>query len=306
MTNAQKLALQLSVAAGRLNEIGLLTGDAYSEEIRSEETKLQTESRETRTRYESALIAEGDDAHKAGSQFGAGDSAEDRAYRELTGKANVGRMIMAVMEHRAADGADARAAKTPWAGSESDPDWTCYGHRLMSIGPSRLHSRTSARRSNPFEMPTFSYRARVRSFGIDRPTVAMGDAVFPVLTTRPTVGGPYADSTDVPETTGGFDADLIGPARVQASFIKKRTDAARFSLALDSSPCGWRSMPGSKRSWTMRPSRATKVCCTAQILMINDQHRDGGVCRLSQSLLPMRAWTVGTRRKQPTYGPSSG
>ena len=94
MTNAQKLALQLSVAAGRLNEIGLLTGDAYSEEIRSEETKLQTESRETRTRYESALIAEGDDAHKAGSQFGAGDSTEDRAYRELTGRANVGRMII--------------------------------------------------------------------------------------------------------------------------------------------------------------------------------------------------------------------
>ena len=95
--------------------------------MRAEETKLQTESRETRTRYESALIAECDAAHKAGSQFGAGDSTEDREYRELTGKANVGRMIMAVMEHRASDGADGGAAKTSWAGSESDPGGPATG-----------------------------------------------------------------------------------------------------------------------------------------------------------------------------------
>ena len=82
-------------------------------------------------------------------------------------------------------------------------------------------------------MPVFA--AGVGAFlSIDRPTVAMGDAVFPVLTTRPTVGGPHADSTNVPDTTGGFDADLIAPERVQASFIKKRTDAARFA-GLDSS-----------------------------------------------------------------------
>ena len=232
MTNAQKLALQLSVAAGRLNEIGLLTGDAYSEEIRSEETKLQTESRETRTRYESALIAEGDDAHKAGSQFGAGDSTEDRAYRELTGRANVGRMIMAVMEHRAADGADGELQKHLGLAPNQIPLDLLRApvdeHRAVT--PSVTNVGTQ---EQPVEMPVFA--AGVGAFlSIDRPTVAMGDAVFPVLTTRPTVGGPHADSTNVPDTTGGFDADLIAPERVQASFIKKRTDAARFA-GLDSS-----------------------------------------------------------------------
>ena len=34
MTNSQKHALRLSQISGRLNEIGLLEGDAYSEEVR--------------------------------------------------------------------------------------------------------------------------------------------------------------------------------------------------------------------------------------------------------------------------------
>ena len=56
----------------------------------------------------------------------------------------------------------------------------------------------------------------------------MGDAVYPVLSTRPTVGGPHSDSTDVGETTGGYTADLLAPERIQASFIYKRVDAMRF------------------------------------------------------------------------------
>ena len=57
----------------------------------------------------------------------------------------------------------------------------------------------------------------------------MGDAVYPVLSTPPTVGGPHSDSTDVAETTGGYDADLLAPERIQASFVYKRIDAMRFA-----------------------------------------------------------------------------
>ena len=63
---------------------------------------------------------------------------------------------------------------------------------------------------------------------VDRPSVPMGDAVYPVLTSRPTVGGPYSGDDDVPETTGAFSADLLAPERIQASFIYKRIDAMRF------------------------------------------------------------------------------
>ena len=65
--------------------------------------------------------------------------------------------------------------------------------------------------------------------GIDRPTVAMGQAVYPVLTSRPTVGGPHADSSDAPDTTGAFDADLLPPKRISAAFVYRRTDAMQFS-----------------------------------------------------------------------------
>ena len=64
--------------------------------------------------------------------------------------------------------------------------------------------------------------------GISRPVVAQGDAVFPVLATRPDVGGPHSDSTDAPETDSTFDADLLAPERVQASAVYRRVDAARF------------------------------------------------------------------------------
>ena len=240
MTNAQTLAMQLSVgnSAGRLNEIsGLWTGDAFTDEVRQEsEDKLKLPStgtsrnqvRGTNRRW----CAEGDDAHKAGSQFGAGDSTEDRAYRELTGRANVGRMIMAVMEHRAADGADGELQKHLGLAPNQIPLDLLRApvdeHRAVT--PSLTNVGTQ---EQTVLQPVFAQG--VGAFlSIDRPTVAMGDAVYPVLKTRPTVGGPHADSTDVPETTGGFDADLIAPARVQASFIHKRTDAARFA-GLDSS-----------------------------------------------------------------------
>ena len=61
-------------------------------------------------------------------------------------------------------------------------------------------------------------------------TVEYGSAVFPVLTTRPTVGGPHVDSSDVAETTGSFSADALPPSRLQASYIFRRSDAALFPM----------------------------------------------------------------------------
>ena len=65
---------------------------------------------------------------------------------------------------------------------------------------------------------------------VDQVTVPNGDAVFQVLTNRPTVGGPHADSTEVTETTGAFSAELVKPERLQAAFTYRRVDVARFSV----------------------------------------------------------------------------
>ena len=229
MTKAQEYALKLSEIAGRLNDITDLEGDAYSEEIRAEETKLKEESRSTRTRYNTALEAEGDDATAAGSQFGAGGSSEDRAYRELVGRGNVGSVIESVVEHRQTVGADAELQQHHGlASNQVYVELLREEHRAVTPAPTNVGTVES-----PIVLPVFASGAGA-FLSIDRPVVAMGDAVYPVLSTRPTVGGPHSDSTDAPETTGAFASNLLAPERIQASFIYKRVDAARFA-GMDSS-----------------------------------------------------------------------
>ena len=64
--------------------------------------------------------------------------------------------------------------------------------------------------------------------GVDMPTVPVGDAVFPVLTSKLTVTA-AAENGTAPETTGAFSADVLTPARLQASFFYSREDRARFA-----------------------------------------------------------------------------
>ena len=62
---------------------------------------------------------------------------------------------------------------------------------------------------------------------VDMPTVPVGEAVFPVLTTNATVGTP-AENAEQAETTGSFTAEVLSPSRLQASFFYSREDRARF------------------------------------------------------------------------------
>ena len=69
---------------------------------------------------------------------------------------------------------------------------------------------------------------------IERPTVPVGDAAYPVLSTLPSVKGPFTDSTEAAQTDAEFVANNLSPERLQASFSYRRTDAARFA-GLDAS-----------------------------------------------------------------------
>ena len=64
--------------------------------------------------------------------------------------------------------------------------------------------------------------------GVDMPTVPVGEAVFPVLTSELSVGTP-AENAEQAETTGAFSADVLSPSRIQASFFYSREDKARFA-----------------------------------------------------------------------------
>ena len=59
-------------------------------------------------------------------------------------------------------------------------------------------------------------------------TVEPGAAVWPVLSVRPSVKGPFDDSTSADETDGTFGADLLSPQRLSASYRYRQSDAVRF------------------------------------------------------------------------------
>ena len=80
----------------------------------------------------------------------------------------------------------------------------------------------------PTVQPVFAV-GDMMHFGLMTDTVAAGDQVYPVLTNRPSVGGPHTDSTSVAETTGQFSAINLAPERSQAAFFYRRTDASRFA-----------------------------------------------------------------------------
>ena len=96
-------------------------------------------------------------------------------------------------------------------------------HRAITGAPTNVATMQESPIQPVFAQGSLAY------LGVDMPSVPTGDAVFPVLTTRPVVRGPFTGSDVAAETDGSFDAALLAPERIQASFSYLRSDAARFA-----------------------------------------------------------------------------
>ena len=153
------------------------------------------------------------------------EKPEDRELVQLTERSNLGSILMAAVEHRATGGPELELQQHHGLSSNQIPlDLLRLRPEERAVTPAPTSTETL---QDPIVLPVFADSAGA-FLGVHQPTVDMGDAVYPVLTSRPTVGGPYTDSTDVAETTGAFDSELLAPSRIQASFFWKRTDSARF------------------------------------------------------------------------------
>ena len=215
------LELQLSVwkLTGTINRL-----QAVETRSTDEDTELTTATTEYAD-VNAQLVAEGERERtrlEAARLVHTTDPAV-REQRALCGRANVGEIFTAVMERRSVDGANLEVQQAfGCAGNQIPLDMLRLEQRAVT--PSVANTSTG---EADVLAPVFASGAGA-FLGVDRPTVAMGDAVYPVLTSRPTVGGPHADSTVVAETTGGFTANLLAPDRIQASFQYRRRDALRF------------------------------------------------------------------------------
>ena len=118
------------------------------------------------------------------------------------------------------------------------------------------------------------------------------DAVYPVLTTQADCRrAAYADNTDVAETDGVFSSDLLGPQRVQASFVYKRTDAMRFGAMDASLRMALNAGPGGKTRLRGDHGRVRSI--EGRELGCSRGGGGDGFCRLHQQvLLRPRGWSI--------------
>ena len=156
--------------------------------------------------------------------------AEARELAQLTAKSNMGAILLAVTEKRHCLGAELELQQAHGLAENQIPlSLLRIEQRAAGVTTAPTNVGTS---QAEIVQPVFANGAGAY-LGITRPTIPAGDSVFPVLSTRPDVGGPHSDSTDVPETDSTFNADLLAPERIQASAMYRRVDAARFP-AMDS------------------------------------------------------------------------
>ena len=218
MLKSIETALKLSEIREKLNDLNAVTDPTEAQQ--TEERDLIASQKKCEIEYREALTAEADE-HATVEVDG-----EDREYRALLVRGNVGRILTAVVEHRTVNGAEAELQQHRGLASNQIPLAMLAApveHRAVTTGPTNVGTT-----EQPAIMPVFA--AGVGAFlGADRPTVAAGLVAYPVLDQRPDVGGPHTGSESVDETTGSFSSSLLTPGRCQASYFYKRVDAARFA-----------------------------------------------------------------------------
>ena len=153
--------------------------------------------------------------------------SETRERLQLVSRASIGAIFAAAVEHRSTDGAESELqAALHMTPNQVPIDLLRAPVEERAITPAPTHVGTS---QQPILLPIFA-SGDAAFLNVDQVTVPSGDAAFPVLTNRPTVGGPHDDSTEVAETTGSFSAELVKPERLQCAFSYKRVDVARFPV----------------------------------------------------------------------------
>ena len=215
MKASQRIALQMSERREKLN--ALLGEDDLSDEQRAEMGELTTRLQELEVEARAAILAEGEPTVTRTVV----DDSEGRELRSLIGRANVGNIFEAALEHRATDGAEAEVQGYFKLAANSIP-LAMLETRAVTPAPADVGTNQSAIIPGVFPQSCAAFMA------VDMPTVAVGEAVYPVLTQNATVGTPVENAPQA-DTTGSFCTEVLSPSRLQASFFYSREDRARFS-----------------------------------------------------------------------------
>ena len=213
MTDLQRIALRQSEIRTRLHDLGVV--DDQTDETRSEIGTLTTEMKDLEVRSQ-ALIAAGEQPELEPE----GEQSDDQLLA-LAAQANVGEIFDAALERRSLSGAT-RELQEELNLEHNRVPLMLLETRNVTPAPDSVGAGQSEIIPGVFPDSCASY------LGVDMPTVPVGEAVFPVLTTNATAHVP-AENADADDTTGAFSADLLAPKRIQAAFFYSREDRARFA-----------------------------------------------------------------------------
>ena len=217
MTPAQKLALRASDIRARLAELGG-TPD-LSDEQNTEISELRNEYADVEKRS-AALIVAGDLPIEPVVKE---QRSEDRELDGLIAGASIASIFGATLEHRSTEGQTAELQEHFGLSANVIP------LELLEVRATGVTAAPSDVGQNQAEIiPAVFPQSCAAFIGVDMPTVPVGEAVYPVLSTSADAGTP-AEGVAQDETAGGFTADVLSPSRIQASFFYSREDRARFA-----------------------------------------------------------------------------
>ena len=220
MTESQKLALRASEIRTKMAELSAV--EALTDEQTAEVSTLRAEYRDTETKIQAAIVA--DDTEETTTT----EDSEGRELRALIEGSSAGEIMDATLNGAQTDGRTAELQTHFGLSPNMIPlellreERGEREYRAVTPSPGEV-----GQTEQPVVQPIFA-DGEAAYLNVSMPTVASGEASFPVLTSRPTVGGPHKDSTAVAETTGAFTAESLEPERLQASFFWRRVDAAKF------------------------------------------------------------------------------
>ena len=226
MTNAQKLALRLSEIRQKLNE---LSGrDELTEAEEKDLRSLSTEYPKLESRHRAALIAESVD--EAEALDGDDGDGEDRERSELRSRSRLAKYVSAALDGLPVQGAEAELSAA--AGCPGAVPLELFEVRRSDTGDPERRAVTPAPATTEENLaaivPAIFDRSAASWLGIEMPTVPVGDAGYPVLSTSLT-GGVVAKSAEADESAGAFTVSMASPRRISGAFKFTYEDSARLS-----------------------------------------------------------------------------
>ena len=236
MTESQKIELRRSKVRERLGEIQKLEGDAYTDEVKTEEGTLQDEYTTLEVRHRTAIIADDKALEAAKGDVGEGD-AEQRERVELRSKAKLTNFLTAAARGRMVDGAEHELCAA--AGVQGIPLelWdTPAGPEQRAGAEQRAVTPapgTVGINLDPIRPAVFATSIAAR-LGIEMPRVASGTYATATITTSQSAAA-KAKSPDAAAaaeaTAGALTVTTATPKRVSARLELTLEDIAAIGAS---------------------------------------------------------------------------